>query len=177
MEEKLKDKEIREILISWLRASGNEMRIYQEKAIGNAICDVLVVTDELIGYEIKSDSDTYTRLPRQIYAYNQFCDKNYIVIGKKHLKSVEEKVPNSWGIICIDEVGINTLRTAKNNSQVSRRAQLSVLWKLELKNILMKNDMPLYAQKPKDYISKCIIEQIDEDLLKKQIAYELLHRD
>ena len=76
MEEKLKDKEIREILISWLRASGNEMRIYQEKAIGNAICDVLVVTDELIGYEIKSDSDTYTRLPRQIYAYNQFCDKN-----------------------------------------------------------------------------------------------------
>ena len=56
------DKEIRKILIEYLKTSVKEIRIYQEKSIGNSICDLMTVTDCLGGYEIKSDADNYTRL-------------------------------------------------------------------------------------------------------------------
>ena len=64
----MNDKEIRKILVSYLQAQGNEMRIYQEKSIGNSICDLMTVTDRLTGYEIKSDGDNYQRLDAQIKA-------------------------------------------------------------------------------------------------------------
>ena len=47
----MKDKAIRNILISYLQAQGKEMRIYQEKSIGASICDVMAVTDQLSGYD------------------------------------------------------------------------------------------------------------------------------
>lgn len=60
------DKKIRKILISYLKMTSREIRIYQEKSIGGAICDVMGVTDCLTGYEIKSDIDNYQRLESQI---------------------------------------------------------------------------------------------------------------
>lgn len=170
-------KRIRDILISYLKASNQEMRIYQEKSIGNSICDLMTVTDELTGYEIKSDGDNYQRLDAQIAAYDRFFDRNHIVVGERHLVSALNRVPDYWGVICIKQDSIEVHRPAKANRSVSRRAQLSVLWKLELKNILIKNDLPLYAQREKGYISDRIAEAVDDELLGLQIAYELLHRD
>ncbi len=173
----MKDQDIREILISYLQAQKSEMRIYQEKSIGSSICDIMTVTDRLTGYEIKSDSDNYQRLPEQIRTYDCFFDCNYIVVGKSHLSTVPDRVPEHWGIICIEKDNVTVSRLAKNNSSVSRRAQLSILWKLELKNILIKNGMPLYAQREKGYIADRIAEKVGDDILSRQIAYELLHRD
>ena len=50
----MNDQEIRNILISFLKGSNDNMRIYQEKAIGGSICDLMAVTDCLTGYEIKA---------------------------------------------------------------------------------------------------------------------------
>ena len=102
----MKDKEIRNILIAYLKVKHEEIRIYQEKSIGSAICDVMAVTDRLIGFEIKSDGDNYQRLERQIEFYDKFFDENYIVVSKKHIASAEIKVPKHWGIIYIDDNGI-----------------------------------------------------------------------
>ncbi len=173
----MKDKEIRKILIAYLQAQGTEMRIYQEKSIGSSVCDLMVVTDRLTGYEIKSDSDDYKRLPEQVETYSRFFDRNYIVVGRRHAQSVQEKVPNDWGVLCIEQDRVAVLRQAKNNKDVFVRSQLSVLWKLELKNILLKNSMPLYAQKEKRFIADRIAETVDAGTLRQQIAYELLHRD
>ena len=65
----MKDKEIRNILIAYVKATCEEVRIYQEKSIGAAVCDVMAATNRLIGYEIKSDADNYQRLDRQITFY------------------------------------------------------------------------------------------------------------
>ena len=173
----MKDKAIRNILISYLQAQGKEMRIYQEKSVGNSICDVMAVTDRLSGYEIKSDEDDFRRLDDQVHAYTIFFDENWLVVSKKHRESSENRVPAEWGIVCIDEGSVQIVRPAKPNRLVNRRRQLSVLWKLELKNILTKNDMPLYAQKDKGYIADRIAEAVEDELLRKQIAMELLHRD
>lgn len=173
----MKDKEIRKILIEYLKASGNEIRIYQEKTIGTSVCDIMAVTDILTGYEIKSDSDNYVRLDSQVSAYNRYFDQNYIVCGKSHVNSISIRIPDDWGIMCVTENAINIIREAKRNISVDRRRQLSVLWKLELKNLLIKNDMPIYAQKEKGYIADVLSECVDRKLLGSQIAYELLHRD
>lgn len=171
------DKSIRKILISYLKAQNNEIRIYQEKSIGSSICDVMVAKEYLVGYEIKSDLDNYERLPDQIKAYDQFFEMNYLVVSRKHLESAPKKVPGYWGIICIYEDSIDIVRYPRVNSKVSRRKQLSILWKLELKNILIKNNMPLYAQRTKGFIADRIAEYVHPDLLGEQIAAELMHRD
>lgn len=170
-------KAVKDILISYLQARNIEIRIYQEKSIGSSICDVMTVTDRLTGYEIKSDLDNYTRLPDQIEAYDKFFDENYLVVGEKHMLSAFERVPDTWGIICVRDSDITVARAAKPNDRVSRRRQLSILWKLELKNLLVKNCMPAFAQKDKGYIADKIVGHVESALLGKQIAQELMRRD
>lgn len=173
----MNDKAIRNILIAYLQTTNQEIRIYQEKSIGSSICDVMAVTDKLTGYEIKSDLDNYARLEDQIKAYDRFFDENYLVVSPKHSRSAESKVPHYWGILCIQNDNITVLRKAQKNRNVYRYAQLSVLWKLELKNLLMKNNMPLYAQKEKSYIAGQLFQTVEESLLGEQIAQELMRRD
>ncbi|MCH5188072.1 MAG: sce7726 family protein [Oscillospiraceae bacterium] len=173
----MKDKEIRNILIAFLKARCREVRIYNEKSIGSAVCDVMAVTDKLIGFEIKSDGDNYQRLDRQIYPYNKFFDKIYIVVSRRHIASAEAKVPKHWGIIYIVDDGVEIARKAGENEYVSRRNQLSLLWKLELKNLLVKNHLPLFAQREKGYIADKIAQIVEDRILGPQIAEELLRRD
>lgn len=97
----MNDKEIRKILMSFLKAEFSEIRIYQEKSIGGGICDIMAVTDCLIGFEIKSDLDNYSRIDKQVSSYNNFFDLNYIVVGVRHAASVHKKIPKNWGIIVI----------------------------------------------------------------------------
>jgi hypothetical protein len=81
--------DIKNILIAYLKATSGELRIYQEKSIGNSICDVMAVTDRLIGYEIKSDLDNYTRLQEQVKSYTSFFDENYLVAGERHIHTTQ----------------------------------------------------------------------------------------
>lgn len=168
---------MKDVLEAYLRATYSDTRIYREKKIGSSICDMLAVTKRLVGFEIKSDLDNYERLERQIKAYDTFFDKNYIVVGKSHLKSAFNKVPTYWGIICIDEKHLSIERNAKVNKKVSARHQLDMLWKIELKNILVKNNMPLYALNGKKFIADKIAENVPSNILSEQIAIELKSRD
>ena len=63
----LKDKDIREGLFDYLEIEYGKIRIYEEKMIGKSRADAYMVIDNaLVGIEIKSDADTYTRLEGQI---------------------------------------------------------------------------------------------------------------
>ena len=168
--------EIKDILIAYLKATDCEIRIYQEKSIGGAVCDLMTVTSCLTGYEIKSDLDNYQRLNHQIIAYDRFFEKCYIVVGGRHLKSADQKVPGHWGIITIqsDHVTVNRPARAGNPACDS---QLRVLWKLELSNLLTKAGLPLYTYKSKEYIIGQIVEKLDQAEIRKHVAYELMHRD
>lgn len=170
------DKQIRKILIAYLQAQGKEIRIYQEKNIGNSICDLMAVTDCLTGYEIKSDQDDYRQLSRQVTAYSLFFDRCYIVVGAEHRRSASNHVPAGWGILVVEETGITVERPAKTGMP-SRRNQMEVLWKLELKNLLTKLHMPPFTYKDKSYIISRILETAQDGELHEHIVYELLHRD
>ena len=171
------DKAIRKILISSLKVVYPEMRLYQEKMIGSSICDLMAVTDRLIGYEIKSDQDNYARIDSQVNWYDQFFDLNYIVVGKTHEKSAKSMIPNHWGIVVITEDNVSVSRCPLPNQNVNRKRQLSILWKLELKNLLNYFRLPMFALKSKEFITNKLVERVPDDQLREQIAYELMHRD
>lgn len=83
----MKDKESRKILMAYLQNLIKELRIYQEKNIGNSVCDIMVVSNILAGYEIKSDRDNYQRLKEQEKNYDRFFDRNYLVVGHSHAET------------------------------------------------------------------------------------------
>ena len=62
----LLDKDIREPLFDFLEERYGKVRILEEKTVGNSRADVvMVIPDKIVGIEIKSDADTYTRLESQ----------------------------------------------------------------------------------------------------------------
>lgn len=174
----MNDRQIRSILAAFLKTNYSEMRIFHEKSIGGATCDLMMVTPKsLIGFEIKSDQDNYQRLNSQITYYNKFFTYNYIVVGISHARTIESKVPEWWGILVIDDDSIKVNRKASANKKYMPISQLSILWKLELKNILNYFHLPSYALKDKDFIITKLIENVPADQLSTQVAYELLNRD
>lgn len=168
--------QIRNILIAYLKATSGEVRIYEEKSIGNAVCDLMAVTDRLTGYEIKSDLDNYRQLDSQIAAYDQFFEKCYIVVGGRHLRSATEKVPAHWGIITIQSGHVIVNRPAQAGKP-DGASQLAVLWRVELTNLLTKAGLPLYTYKGKRYIIQRIVEKLDAAEIRRHVTYELMHRD
>ena len=98
------DKDIREPLFDFLEEFYGKIRIFEEKVTGISRTDALGVIDgQLIGFEIKSDRDTYARLKRQTADYDLLCDVNYLVVGKSHRKQADQHIPAHWGIICVYE--------------------------------------------------------------------------
>lgn len=182
----LKDKDIREPLFDFFDEKFGKVRIIEEKQIAKSRADVMLVLEEtLVGVEIKSDADTYTRLARQIKDYNKFFDYNYVVVGSSHSKHIDEHIPEYWGIIVAteDEQNINfqILREPGINKRAQKtykmKRKLSILWRPELAHIQEINNMPKYKQKSKDFVITKIMEKVPWDLLHQQISEELFQRD
>lgn len=178
----VKDKDIREPLFDFLEEQYGKVRIIEEKTMGKSRADVvMVLEEELVGIEIKSDADTYARLSRQVKDYDLFFDRNYVVAGSKHAHHVGEHVPEWWGIITVEEVDgvcdFYVLRKAEKNPKQKMLHKIKLLWRPELAHIQEVNHLPAYKQKSKDFVRKKIMEKVPEDLLHKQISDELFERD
>ena len=171
----LKDKDIREALFDYLELKYGKTRIFEEKMIGKSRADVImVITGAIVGIEIKSDADTYTRLDSQIKDYDKYFDYNLVVVGSSHANHIEEHVPEHWGIITVDEVDgkpdFYYLRRPESNKKVKINKKLELLWRPELSIILKKFDMPGYNSQTKPFVRKKIIEWTKLPLTKTDIA-------
>ena len=178
----LLDKDIREPLFEYLEEQNDKVRILEEKTMGRSRADVvMVLEEEVVGVEIKSDADTYARLSRQVKDYDRFFDRNLVVVGTSHAHHVAEHIPDYWGIITVEEQGENCdfymLREALENPKKKMLHKIRLLWRPELAHIQEINGMPAYKQKSKDFVQKKILEKIPEEVLQKQISDELFERD
>ncbi len=178
----LLDKDIREPLFEYLEEQYDKVRILEEKTMGRSRADVvMVLEEEVVGVEIKSDADTYARLSRQVKDYDRFFDRNLVVVGTSHAHHVAEHIPDYWGIITVEEQGENCdfymLREALENPKKKMLHKIRLLWRPELAHIQEINGMPAYKQKSKDFVQKKILEKIPEEVLQKQISDELFERD
>ena len=95
----LKDKDIREPLFDFLEDRHSKIRIIEEKTMGKSRADVIMVLEnEVVGIEIKSDADTYARLDRQVKDYDRYFDRNIVVVGSRHAHHISEHVPEWWAL-------------------------------------------------------------------------------
>lgn len=179
---RLYDEDIREPLFEYLEERFGKTRMFEEKIIGRARADVIMLTEEkIIGFEIKSDADSYERLKRQVRYYNIYCDRNYVVVGKSHEKHVEKHVPQEWGILVVSVDGRNIVvteqREASENTKMKKTSQITMLWRPELQRILEKNSLPKYKQKSKKFVQEKLMERMDWQSLKRQMCGEMFERD
>lgn len=178
----LYDEDIREPLFDYLEERFGKTRIFEEKRIGRSRADTFMLTAELfIGFEIKSDADTYERLKRQVRDYDWYFDRNYVVVGKSHEKHVEEHIPAYWGVLVASPLGsrivIGEKRPAADNPKVKNMRQLAILWRPELQLLLEKNHLPRYKQKSKKFVQEKLLEKLDWETLKLQMCETLFERD
>ena len=90
---------LRDALCEFLEEHYGKIRFLEEKTIGKVRADMIaVLPDGLLGIEIKSHSDSYTRLAGQVKGYDKFCDLSYLCVGSTHIHA-EEHIPKEWGII------------------------------------------------------------------------------
>lgn len=178
----MNDREMREPLFDYLEDFYGKIRILEEKNAGSSRADVIGVVDgELIGFEIKSDRDSYTRLKTQTADYDAFCDFNYLVIGASHQKHAHEHLPPHWGILIVRETPEGVLvemdQLPARNEHVRLGNQLSFLWRPELEQLLAENDLPLYRGRSKAFVQAKLLERVEESILKRQITDLLFERD
>ena len=68
---------------------------------------------------------------------------------------------------------VNVDRKPLFNKNRNITSQLSILWKLELKNLLNYFGLPMYAQKDRRFIINKLVESKSSNLLAERVAYEL----
>ena len=178
----LRDSDIREPLFDFLEEKYGKIRILEEKQIGRARADVVMVTERyLCGIEIKSDADTYARLKKQVQYYDQYYDRNIVVVGSTHAAHVSEHVPEWWGIISAEVIGgrmdFYTIREPTDNPKVQDEKKITVLWRPELNRLLSLNGLYAYKRKSKAFVQKKLLEMVPGELLWPQVMEELFERD
>lgn len=135
----LHDKEIRQ----YLKSEFDHALFVDEVCVGDARVDLLDLSEELHGYEIKSDYDDYSRLPNQIKNYNRYLSKITIAVGYDKIYSIKSEVPDFWGIITVYKcpVGIlrhDVLREPEPNPYFDKKYAITTLWKRELVSVIVK---------------------------------------
>ena len=102
--------------------------------------DALLVADRISGFEIKSDVDSLTRLPRQIEAYGAVVERAVLVVGDRHLAAGATVVPDWWSIWGArwrdDEVVIREVRRGRLNPDVNPLAVTSFMSRDDLSEAL-----------------------------------------
>ena len=97
--------------------------------------DFAVINGELIGFEIKSPRDTLTRLSHQAEMYAKVFDRVTVVSTEKHLRQIEEMVPEWFGLAEIVESNavhsIRWIRAAALNDDHDPAALATLLWRSE----------------------------------------------
>src|SRR5690625_1860794 len=133
----LTDYDIRKILMKKIKYDNKNKsyRIIEEQVISNgqARIDIAVSNGKLIGYEIKSDHDSLSRLDNQIKHYNKTFENITIIVGKKFEHVIKSRVPSYWGIMVAykdehERINIQKVRESKSNGNISKPYVLELLW-------------------------------------------------
>ena len=178
----LYDEDIRYLLFDYLDRRFPKVRTFEEKSMGRSRADIVaLLPGAILGIEIKSDADSYTRLVTQVKDYDKYYDINYIVVGSSHVAHVHEHIPPYWGILLVDqreeEPIIRQVRAPKKNPKVKLKTQFVFMWKRELRLILKANRLDMYADKSRKAMEKALLFWVPPEKLKKQMCYMLFERD
>lgn len=107
---------------------------------GEVRVDVAVVNGYLTGFELKSESDTLMRLPKQIDIYSQVLDFSYLVVSENHFEKSLEILPEWWGYQLVGyrnkELVVLDEKESTMSPILDPYLMAQVLWKSEALEIL-----------------------------------------
>lgn len=158
--------------------------IIEELGLRHGACriDLVVVNGILHGFELKSDSDTLRRLPRQAETYNRVLDCVTLVVGSRHLDKATEMVPGWWGIrVAVGaepQITLQDVRPPKENPSPDPLAIARLLWREEALALLRELGQAtgLYS-KPRGLIYAKLAMTSDIDFLRAGVRQRLKHRE
>lgn len=135
----------------------DELPFYADKEEGRA--DVVVVTDKLHCFEIKSEADSLDRLKRQVRIYTKVMDTLSVVTTMKHAGDAKRMLPKHWGIYLYNEKGLVVKeRGADQHAGVKVRSLAGMLWKQQAFDLLSSAGAERgFAKKAKDVLHDHIV--------------------
>jgi hypothetical protein len=111
-----------------------------EVCLGRARVDLAVISDQLIGIEIKSVKDDVTRLPAQAEAYSRCFDRVVLVVDESLVAKATPLIPAWWGLVVSFQQDVRLTyvfeRRPRRNPQLDLDALLALLWREEVDALL-----------------------------------------
>lgn len=158
--------EIRTALRKSLALDTPSLLIVNEFSVGDGRLDVLAVGTELVGYEIKSDFDSLSRVSNQLACFSRYCDQLSFVAGPRFAARLLHTLPKWCGVVLAhasDEgVRLVDLRTARRNAAVDVVCQLSLLRKDELDTLALRNTRRTFPTKRKTIEAVAVNASFDD---------------
>lgn len=141
-----RDADIRSVLLRELNQRFSDPShdlILQEFGCKTARIDIAVVNGFLHGFEIKSDSDSLSRLDGQIEQYGRIFDFVTLICGQKLFGAAQKIAPKWWGLRLAKMedglVRLSDIRQPTQNRSQNRAALARMLWKDEALRCLRQN--------------------------------------
>jgi hypothetical protein len=141
-----------------------------EVCLGRARVDLAVISDQLIGIEIKSVKDDVTRLPAQAAAYSKCFDRMVLVVDESLVAKATPLIPTWWGLVVSfhqgDRLTYEFRRRPRRNPQLDLDALLALLWREEV--VALLSDLLGILAKPratKKTIRAQLLAEIDRAVL------------
>lgn len=170
----LRDSDIRRPLHRWLEDQPHESPtsiVHELKLLRpTARVDIAVINGELSGFEIKSDVDTLSRLPRQVASFSAFFDRVCVVTTSRHAAAAAAVTPSWWDIVVAAVEGGKYepifVRQGARNPAPNNAALLAALTKEELRTLLLSSECPLASKSRKAALVAAALEHIESETLR-----------
>ena len=183
----MRDRDIRAALWELLQknhADDRDTLVLDELGIceGETRADVAVVNGSLSAFEIKSDRDTLTRLPRQVEVYQRVFDVVTVIVGGRYVERIVDIVPNDWGVIqavpAEESVKLKPFREPKKNDAVDPFSLAQLLWRDEALALLEDRGLARgLRSKPRRVLWQAIAEQLSLVEVSEAVRVQLKTRE
>ncbi|NBC40450.1 sce7726 family protein [Corallococcus exiguus] len=183
----MRDIDVRHAIWEQLRAEhadDDDTRLLDEFGLehGDVRVDVVVINGEIHGYELKSERDTLTRLPRQVTAYSAALDRATLVVAEGHLAKASALVPEWWGLSIAHSVEgravrVEAHRLAARNPEQQMISVARLLWRPEALALLEQAGAARGVRsKPRAFLYERLTECLAPDQLRDQVRAALKAR-
>jgi len=162
----------------------SETLVVDELGLKHGLCraDIAVINGRLMGYEIKSDSDTLIRLKRQISLYDAVFDTVSVVVGSRHGSTICRRVPCHWGVIIATAGHRGTItfrikRKSRLNPRVDLLSVAQLLWRAEAVQIIQRSN-PQFggAGLVRNALYQYLVDSLSPDALRHEVRSCLRNR-
>lgn len=109
-----------------------------EFPVGKSVADVMVLNGTITAYEIKTDFDSFVRLPTQLADYGAIAEQVYVVTSSRRASTAVDVTPNHVGVLALTAKGSLSVQRHATSSQefLSHRALFRALRVAERRELL-----------------------------------------